>query len=254
MNILDINLCCYNSDIDLFRISLQSILDQTQARWDLQLVNDGSEPYLKEFIFDEFSPDKHDSIHYEENDKNMGLPYSANRAYNMGSNKYLTYTGDDNRFEPNFLEVMVNTAEEGNYQAVHSYERLIDLKGDTYRGNFPPPRGNPELGTLDPRYGGENGLPNHGYIPKYTGCNGASNIWRRSLCEKVEEVYGSFADNDLPGIEDLDIYYKFRELGVIPHFVPEILFNYRIGSSSFSRKVVINSRHKFAKKWKLKKR
>lgn len=255
MKILDINLCCYNSDVNFFRISLQSILDQTQDRWDLQLVNDGSKPYLKEFIYDEFSPDKYDSIYYTENKKNMGLPYSANVAYKMGSNKYLTYTGDDNYFEPTFLETMVKAAEENNYQAVHSFERLVNLKGNISNNWFPPaPRGNRKLGTIDPRFGGENGLPNHGFIPKYKGCNGASNIWRRSLCEKVEKVYGSFADNNLPGIEDLDIYYKFRELGIEVGFVPEILFNYRLGSSCFSRKVVENSRHKFAAKWKLKKK
>lgn len=234
---LDFLLHFYNSNRHYLSVSINSVRRQTFRDWNLYLRDDGSDLELGKFVREKFLHDPR--IHYARNKVNLGVPKTFNLNFASGSGKYVSATSDDNTYDPTFAEELVAFAESGNYDVATSLERWIDPKGIVTKERHDPRKTDHCLGQ-------------HKYKVKYLGGNGASSIWRRDLCERAIQVYGELCDPGLPGIEDYDMFCKFKELGAKFGFLEKVLYSYRLGTSSFRAKEVTASRLKFAEKWKLK--
>ena len=228
--LLDIILCCYQSNLEHLRRSIDSVLCQTYGNWMLYVVLDGRQPYISEFL-EKYSYNTKIIIY--ENEENKGLPLSLNIGHSLGYGDFISWTSDDNYYDLSFVKCMTETirdclAQQGDCRYLRSLEKHFHST-DCKSIVFDPQHGDSCLGKGNILY--------PGYL-------GASHLYSRSAYEDTAGY-----DPNLSGIEDLDMYYQFRSKGIDPVFVPEVLYNYRVGKSRFNPDKIREAREKFLKKW-----
>lgn len=101
---VSIVLPCYNG-ADFLAQSIDSVIDQTYADWELILVNDYSKDNSLEIMQGYASRDPR--IRIINNEHNLKLPGALNRGFHEAKGKYLTWTSHDNRMAPTMLEEFV---------------------------------------------------------------------------------------------------------------------------------------------------
>lgn len=106
--IVSIVLPCYNG-ADFLAQSVESVLNQTFADWELILVNDCSKDNSLEIMRD--YADRDGRIRIIDNEHNLKLPGALNRGFQDAKGKYLTWTSHDNRMAPTMLEEFVDYLE-----------------------------------------------------------------------------------------------------------------------------------------------
>lgn len=89
--------------------SIQSILRQTYQNWELIIVDDCSTDSTPSIIAKYAKLDSR--IKPQRNANNIKLPASLNFGFANASGDYFTWTSDDNLFEENAIETMVNALE-----------------------------------------------------------------------------------------------------------------------------------------------
>lgn len=215
MDMLDIILPCYNSNLTLLARAIESIFAQvTEYEFRLWVVDDGSDTRIAPTgILSTFRI------------THRGLPGALNYGHLLGTAKYICWTSDDNLLSADFVQAMVSKAEEG-FDFVRCLERHI-----------------PGGEIVDPRHG-NSAMPVAGL---YDGYLGAGHIYSRKLYERT-----SGYDSYLAGIEDLDEYYKLMQLNPRVGFVDQVLYTYRDHTSRFSEAQVEEARRRLIAKWRLK--
>lgn len=93
----------YNGERVLDRC-IGSILEQTYDRWEIIIVNDGSRDRSKETIRKYLDCG---AIKYYENETNMGIPYSRNKAIEKSQGKYISFIDQDDEWMPKKIEEQV---------------------------------------------------------------------------------------------------------------------------------------------------
>lgn len=101
---VSIVLPCYNGAGFLAQ-SIESVVCQTFADWELILVNDCSKDNSLEIMQDYAARDAR--IRIIDNEHNLKLPGALNRGFHEAKGKYLTWTSHDNRMASNMLEEFV---------------------------------------------------------------------------------------------------------------------------------------------------
>lgn len=102
---VSIVLPCYNG-ANFLAQSIDSVIAQTYADWELILVNDCSTDNSLEIMQDYASRDSR--IRIINNEHNLKLPGALNRGFQEAKGKYLTWTSHDNRMAPTMLKEFVN--------------------------------------------------------------------------------------------------------------------------------------------------
>lgn len=102
---VSIVLPCYNGAGFLAQ-SIDSVVAQTYADWELILVNDCSKDNSLEIM--QQYVEKDSRIRIINNEHNLKLPGALNRGFSEAKGKYLTWTSHDNRIAPTMLEEFVN--------------------------------------------------------------------------------------------------------------------------------------------------
>lgn len=103
--VVSIVLPCYNGASFLAQ-SIDSVIGQTYAGWELILVNDCSTDNSLVIMQDYAT--KEPRIRIINNEHNLKLPGALNRGFQEAKGKYLTWTSHDNRMAPTMLEEFVN--------------------------------------------------------------------------------------------------------------------------------------------------
>jgi glycosyltransferase involved in cell wall biosynthesis len=102
---VSIVLPCYNG-ADFLAQSIDSVINQTYADWELILVNDCSKDNSLEIMQGYANRDPR--IRIINNEHNLKLPGALNRGFQEAQGKYLTWTSHDNRMAPTMLEEFVS--------------------------------------------------------------------------------------------------------------------------------------------------
>lgn len=102
---VSIVLPCYNG-ADFLAQSIDSVVGQTYADWELILVNDCSTDNSLAIMQDYAARDTR--IRIINNEHNLKLPGALNRGFHEAHGEYLTWTSHDNRMAPTMLEEFVN--------------------------------------------------------------------------------------------------------------------------------------------------
>jgi glycosyltransferase involved in cell wall biosynthesis len=90
--------------------SVQSCIAQTYKNWELIVVDDGSNDETAKIIAGYVNRDQR--IRSVTHKRNRGLPAALNTGFANSKGAYLTWTSDDNLYEPEALQLMVNYLED----------------------------------------------------------------------------------------------------------------------------------------------
>lgn len=104
--------------------AINSVLAQSHQNWELIVVDDNSPDNTPEVMASFTDP----RIRYLRNDPNLKLPRTLNRGFAIASGDYLTWTSDDNLYDPQAIEKMVAVLQVGSCDFVYAdYYLFSDL-------------------------------------------------------------------------------------------------------------------------------
>lgn len=185
--------------------SIDSVLKQTYKNWELIIVDDCSTDNTLEIIQEYAQKDSRITIN--RNETNQKLPRALNVGFRMASGDYYTWTSDDNKYDEDAIETMVDFLEKNiEFGMVYCNIRRLDENGNFSMGED----------ALEPKY-----LYTGSYI-------GACFLYRREVAEAVGEY-----DPDMFLVEDYDYWLRISKLYKL-YFIPECKYTYRIHSASLS--------------------
>jgi glycosyltransferase involved in cell wall biosynthesis len=96
--------------------ALESIFRQTYRNFEILLVRDGG--LAVRDVVGQFDDPR---LHFIDRDENRGLPRSFNEALSAAKGEYICYLGDDDKFYPHHIEVLVDAITKNpDYAAVYS--------------------------------------------------------------------------------------------------------------------------------------
>lgn len=125
--LISIVLPIYNGE-KYMRKSIDSVLAQTYANWELLIIDDGSTDNTA-VIAQEYAA-KDSRIRYYKNPENMRLPRTLNRGFSLAKGDFLTWTSDDNYYYPTALETMHNALVQQGKEFAFASCDVINGDGD----------------------------------------------------------------------------------------------------------------------------
>lgn len=202
-DLISIVLPVYNGERFLSQ-SIDSILRQTYRNWELIIVNDCSSDNTLKICQEYISRDTR--IRIVNNVINQKLPRSLNIGFQNAKGSYLTWTSDDNCYEENALERLIDFLHQNTeYGMVYSDMILIDENGL----------------NIGQRMSKENQLYS-------INCIGASFLYTRECYEKTGEY-----DINRFLVEDYEYWLRIAKSFRIGH-LSEFLYKYRFHNNSLT--------------------
>lgn len=108
--------------------AINSILNQTYTNFELIIVDDNSPDNTAEVIKSFNDP----RIRYVKNEFNLKLPRTLNKGFSLAQGEYLTWTSDDNIFEPTAIEKMAEALQTSQCEFVYAdYYLFIDTDANS---------------------------------------------------------------------------------------------------------------------------
>ena len=204
MKKVSIVLPTYNGE-QYIKESIDSVLKQTYENWELLIVDDCSTDNTARIIQEYARKDSR--IMVIRNEVNQKLPGALNTGFRAASGEYYTWTSDDNMYDDDAIELMVDFLEKNpEYGMVYYNIRRLDENGNFSMGDD----------ALEPQY-----LYTGSYI-------GACFMYRREVAETVGEY-----DPDMFLVEDYDYWLRISKRYKL-HFIPQCKYTYRVHSASLS--------------------
>lgn len=125
VTILDIVLPYYG-DVDLMKTAVRSVLNQSDSRWQLTVVDDGEEPGVPEW----FASLGHPQVHYERNDHNLGISGNFQKCLDLAKQPYMVMMGCDDIMLPDYVQTVHGLLERyPDATIVHPGVEIIDSRG-----------------------------------------------------------------------------------------------------------------------------
>ena len=185
--------------------SIESVLNQTYANWELIIVNDCSTDNSLSIALDYAAKDAR--IKVFSNIENLKLPNTLNVGFEHASGEYYTWTSDDNKYKPDALHVMAECLEK-NPSAVMVYANYttIDSSGNSIESVKKP----------EPKY-------------MFAGnVVGACFLYTAEAAKKVGQY-----DAGVFLAEDYDFWIRLYKVGKVLH-IRDDLYYYRIHEKSLT--------------------
>ena len=147
-SLVSIVLPIYNGE-KYMRQSIESVINQTYKNWELIIIDDCSSDNTPHIAKEYANQDNR--IKYYRNETNLKLPRGLNRGFSLSKGEYLTWTSDDNMFNPNAIEVMVDTIKTEQVELVYASYDIIDENDNitVYVSNVDRSSGEPKLLGVD---------------------------------------------------------------------------------------------------------
>lgn len=180
------------------RESIDSCLRQTWSNLELIVVNDastdGTEAIVQSYLSDP-------RVRYTASQQPLRLPGALNRGFSQARGAYLTWTSDDNYYEPQALEVMVRELmAQPRLGMVYSDENWVDENGTLIDSHQ----------TLHPDYLIECCVPGGSFM----------------YASWVKTRVGDYEEKTFLA-EDYDYWLRIYLAGIPMKRLPVVLYNYR---------------------------
>jgi glycosyltransferase involved in cell wall biosynthesis len=198
----------YNTDEQLLRRCIHSVLYQAYPHWELCLVDDGSSaPHIQPLLAEYAARDQRIKVKFL--DRNVGIAGATHQAAALATGEYLGFLDHDDELTRDALYEMVLAINEQDPDILYCDEDLINNES-RYLDSFFKPDFNSEL------------LLCHNYITHFL-------VTRRSL---YDEVGGLSSDYD--GAQDFDLLLKLTEKSSRVHHIAKVLYHWRATETSTS--------------------
>lgn len=185
--------------------AVESCLGQTFRDLELIIVDDGSTDGTAEIVRKIAQNDSRVRVVTQ---ANAGLPRALNEGFAQAQGEFLTWTSDDNRYQPTAIEAMVNTMERNpECGLVYTDFQLVDESGRVK--NVVKSRSPSDLGAMN--------------------VVGACFLYRRSVAQKA----GCY-DVRLPLVEDWDYWLRLALLAPV-HHLKEVHYDFLDHAESLTR-------------------
>lgn len=203
--------------------SIQSVLTQTYANFELIILNDGSTDGVEK-VLDAYR--SHPKVIVLDQ-ANQRLPAALNHAFRYATGEYYTWTSADNVMLERQLEVLVDYMERrpevglvfSDYQAIDDRDQPLterDFRPQNQDLQDPSMVRLPHAVTFENLH-----LSKDNFI-------GASFMYRRSVAWAI----GDYTDDTFGG-EDYDYWLRIHHLFEMGH-VPEVLYKYRVHDNTLN--------------------
>lgn len=199
----------YSTPKELLLESIQSMLDQTYRNFELLIVDDKGKNNLKEMV-DTF---KDDRIRIIENEQNMGLVKSLNRALKEAKGKYIARMDTDDFSYPERLEKQVEFLE------THPEYTLVSGKAKFYDG---------EKITGESNWSGE--------VTKKELRKGPVSIIHPSVMMKKEAAQKVGGYPDYKRCEDYAMWIELAVNDYRLYVMDEVLIRYHLSVGDYSKR------------------
>jgi glycosyltransferase involved in cell wall biosynthesis len=211
-----VNVCIstYNR-LELLKIAIQSVFDQTYTNWELIICDDGS----NDATLDYMTQLKNDKIHYIRHPNNIGKSNNMRSGFEAANGDFFVKLDDDDRFNPDFLAHTVEVLD--NYPDVDfvgTDHWIIDINNnrDIAKSNLC----SEQWGRLKLEEGRVNNLLKvvfvHGSF--YIG----STLFRRKSLEDV-----GYMRPNIQNCEDSDLFVRLALAEKTGFYLQERLMEYR---------------------------
>ena len=188
--------------------SIESVIAQTYANWELIIINDCSTDNTLAIASDYATKDAR--IKVFSNKENLKLPNALNAGFEHATGVYYTWTSDDNKYMPNALRVMVEIFEKNpDVVMVYANYTIIDSTGKN-------------VGPVN--------LPEPKFI-FLSDVIGACFLYTAAVAKKI----GNY-DADLFLAEDYDYWIRVHEVGKILH-IKDNMYHYRVHGKSLTQTI-----------------
>ena len=117
--------------------SINSIIFQTYQNWELIVIDDGSKDNTLKVI-NEFG-DRDPRIKPMNNEKNMGVSATRNRAIEKASGDWIAFLDSDDMWESTKLEKQMKVAKEKSAEFLFTGANYINEDGEPFKGIFEVP-------------------------------------------------------------------------------------------------------------------
>ncbi|MDR2977035.1 MAG: glycosyltransferase [Streptococcaceae bacterium] len=122
----------FYGDVELMKIAVQSVLDQTYQNWELHVYDDGNPGEETAEFFNKIG-ESDARVHYSRNETNLGANRNYEKAIENACAPYFVMMGADDKMHPNFLARFVEV--QRSYGSLEMYQpmvNIIDEHGTSY--------------------------------------------------------------------------------------------------------------------------
>lgn len=194
----------YNGE-DYLAEAIQSVIDQTFHNWELIIINDCSKDSTPEILADFAAKDARIKLH--NNEVNLKLPTSLNKAISLSTGKYIARMDADDICLPDRLEKQFRFMEENSDVALSSC-RFMTVKNGVYAS------------------GGAGGRCDNDALRAMLLV--ANPILHPGVIAKAEVMKRFLYDTSLTCTEDLELWTRMVAQGQKIRILPECLLIYRL--------------------------
>lgn len=212
----------YNTPPCQLKKAIQSILDQTYTQFEFIIVNDGKSKQLEKIVR-EINDDR---IIIVQNEKNIGLPKSLNKAIDKAKNEYLVRMDTDDIAYPNRIARLVEyITAHPEYAVVGSSIQIFDENGER------------EKIIRDVEI-------NRNLLMKRIAPVHPSVIMKKSAIKSV----GGYKNYNR--CEDFVLWSELLLSDYKIRIIPDILLKYHLGQDDFSKRKLKHRRDELKARWK----
>lgn len=202
----------------LLQRAIESVLAQTYNDWHHVIVNDGGNIEELERIVYSFRPDYRGRITIINNPKSHGMEHASNIGIKSQTSDLIAIHDDDDTWQPNFLERMINELESSHAQGVvchinQKFETISNSTVSIIKSRYLDPLLNDSISYRSLEY-------KNLFLP-------ISFIFKREVYEELDGYDERF---DVCG--DWDFHYRFLKVHRLV-VIKERLANYHIRVGSF---------------------
>jgi teichuronic acid biosynthesis glycosyltransferase TuaG len=127
----------YNGEA-FIREAIESVIRQTYPNWELIIVDDGSTDGSRDIIA-KFQ-DKDDRIVGLENDENLGISASRNKAMNASNGEWIAFLDCDDQWEEAKLKKQLEAADLFSTGFMFTGVSYINDEGQSFKGSLQVPQ------------------------------------------------------------------------------------------------------------------
>lgn len=148
---LDISIVipCYNAEKSITRLLESALNQQTNYRYEVVAIDDGSSDKTL-LILEDFASRYHHFVFFHQD--NSGVSIARNKGIEMARGEYIGFADSDDFLSPNYIEILLRKAKQydadmvqGGYISIHSGkteekfvtpEKVMDIDEEEYRWKY----------------------------------------------------------------------------------------------------------------------